>query len=292
MSFSSEVKEELSKLANLANKESVKSEFLGYIITSNVSVLKKKIKYSTENEYNINRFSKLLNNLKITNHSINIIGKSFVIEFPKVDMEEIKCENKIYIDDINLEIFLKKDEVLERSLVRGSFLGSGSINNPNNKYHLEIKLSNIQTAKFILSILEKHSINFKELQKKTNYSIYTKDGEEISKFLAFIGANNAVLKFEDIRVYRDVKNNVNRKVNCETANLNKTITAALKQIEIIKKLKKTGEYDKLPDNVKEVAEIRLKNPEASLQEIGQMLREPIGKSGVNHRLKAIEKLCQ
>ena len=90
MSFSSEVKEELSKLANLANKESVKSEFLGYIITSNVSVLKKKIKYSTENEYNINRFSKLLNNLKITNHSINIIGKNFVIEFPKVDMEEIK----------------------------------------------------------------------------------------------------------------------------------------------------------------------------------------------------------
>ena len=133
---------------------------------------------------------------------------------------------------------------------------------------------------------------FPHLQKKTNYSIYTKDGEEISKFLAFIGANNAVLKFEDIRVYRDVKNNVNRKVNCETANLNKTITAALKQIEIIKKLKKTGEYDKLPDNLKEIAEIRLKNPEASLQEIGQMLREPIGKSGVNHRLKAIEKLCQ
>ncbi len=288
MSFSSEVKEELSKLANLANKGLVKSEFLGYLLTSNINVLRRKIRYSTENEYNINRFSKLLNNLKITNHSIDIIGKNFVIEFSRVNVEEIRFENKIYINSMELGNFLSEDELLEKALVRGAFLGSGSVNNPNSEYHLEIKFSNIQNAKFILSILEKYRINFKELQKKTNYSIYTKDGEEISKFLAFIGANNSVLKFEDIRVYRDVKNNVNRKVNCETANLNKTITAALKQIEAIKQLKKTGEYDKLPDNLKEVAEIRLKNPEASLQEIGKMLKEPIGKSGVNHRLKAIE----
>ena len=128
----------------------------------------------------------------------------------------------------------------------------------------------------------------KQLRRKSGFSLYLKDGEEISRFLAYIGANSAVLKFEEIRVLRDVKNNVNRKVNCETANLNKTVQAAVKQIEIIKELQKNGKFENMPDSLKEIAILRLENPDSSLAELGKMLKEPIGKSGVNHRLKQIE----
>jgi len=130
----------------------------------------------------------------------------------------------------------------------------------------------------------------KEMQRKSGYSLYLKEGEEISKFLAFVGANSAVLKFEEIRVLRDMKNNINRKVNCETANLSKTINAAVKQIEAIKNIQKKGKFESLSDNLKEIAILRLENPDASLIELGQMLKEPIGKSGVNHRLKQLEEL--
>ena len=127
------------------------------------------------------------------------------------------------------------------------------------------------------------------IEKKIGYALYTKDGDEISKFLALIGANSSVLKFEEVRVYRDIRNNVNRKVNCETANLNKTLNAALKQIENIKYLKQIGQFDKMPEQLQEIANLRLENPEASLVEIGQMLSKPIGKSGVNHRFYNIEQ---
>ena len=141
----------------------------------------------------------------------------------------------------------------------------------------------------MLEILSKYAIQFRSIEKKNGYSIYTKDGDEISKFLALIGASSSVLKFEEIRVYRDIRNNVNRKVNCETANLNKTVNAAWKQIEDIKYLKQIGQFDKMPEQLQEIANLRLANPEASLVEIGKMLSRPIGKSGVNHRFYNIEQ---
>lgn len=119
----------------------------------------------------------------------------------------------------------------------------------------------------------------KKLERKYAYSIYIKDGEEISKLLALIGANSSVLKYEDIRVLKDTKNNINRKVNCETANLNKTVSAAVYQIQAIKKLKRDGKLKKLPDSLQEIAELRVKNPDSSLIELGKMLSEPIRKIG-------------
>ena len=130
----------------------------------------------------------------------------------------------------------------------------------------------------------------KRLNRKNGVTLYLKDGEEISNFLAYIGASQAVLKFEEIRVLRQMKNKINRKVNCETANLSKTIAASVKQVEAIKHLQKNGKFETLPDNLKEIAILRLENPDASLVELGEMLASPIGKSGVNHRLKAIIEL--
>lgn len=279
MSFSSEIKEELSKTNNLKNKEEVKYEFLGYLISSNIAIKKNKIEYSTENEYNINRLNKLLNNLNI-DYDICVKGNLFVIKF---NIENIT-------DYINLLGNIEKEN-LKKAFIRGSFLGSGSINDPNKKYHIEISLENKQYANILKNILKEFEITFKELERKSSYSLYSKDGEEISKFLALIGASKAVINFEEIRVIRDIRNNVNRKVNCETANLNKTVNAAVRQIEDIKFIYNSKVEDKLSDNLKEIANLRMENPDISLVELGKLLKEPIGKSGVNHRLKKIQEIA-
>lgn len=288
MSFSSDVKEELSKISNLPNKDEVKAELIGYLLTSNIDIQKQTLRYSTESQYNINRFGKLLSNLGYIDYKIEIQGKVYSITVKQLEMDEINYkENNIYLATLD-KIFNKEN--LEKALVRGCFMGSGSINNPKNKYHMEILFSLEKNAKFILEILNKYNIEFKILEN--NSTLYSKDGEEISKFLAFIGASFSVLKFEDIRVFREMRNNVNRLVNCETANINKIATTAAKQIAAINKIKKMGKFDSLPDNLKEIAEVRERNPDMSLLELGKLLQTPIGKSGVNHRLKAIEKIAE
>lgn len=300
MSFSSELKESLSKISNLKNKELVKFELIGYLISNNTTCDKKNIYYSTINEYNINRFSKLISNMEISNFKIDIKGKNYIITLPKIiKIQEIEYKEKdieISLDFEkqiqNLNNIKEQEEMAIKALTRGIFLGSGSVNNPENKYHLEIILSNKRNAQIVKELLEKMQIHLKELERKNGYSLYIKEGEEISKFLAFIGANSSVLKFEEIRVIREIKNNVNRKVNCETANLNKTINASVKQIEAIKKLKATGKFKNLSANLKEVANLRLENSDASLVELGQMLENPIGKSGVNHRLNQLIELAR
>lgn len=290
MSFSSEIKEELSKLNTLNNKDTVKAEFIGYLLSSNIIINNNKIKYSTENEYNINRFNKLLKNLNI-NYKIEIQGKIYTIEFKNnIDFSEIKiCDNIIEIEDIEIK---DKSENYLKAIVRGAYLGSGSLNNPNTKYHLEIILSTLKNAKYIARILNNSGMKVKFLTRKKGHSIYIKDGEEISKLLAFIGTNNSVLKYEEIRVVKETRNNINRLVNCETANLNKTVNAAVKQIDAINKIKRKKQFENLSENLKEIANIRIKNPDASLVEIGNMLKKPVGKSGVNYRLKKLVEISE
>lgn len=302
MSFSSKVKEELSQLANLGNKEVVKQELIGYLLSSNIEISKGKIKFSTESQYNINRFAKLLNNAKIIEYKIDVQDKTYTITIKEKQLLEQLLDN---IEIVNKNIVLKnwanffsinkgnknQEEPL-KAITRGIFLGAGAINNPEKTYHLGIGLNIEENAKKILEQLELNGINLKTIRKNNSYHIYTKEGEEISKLLAFIGANKAVLEFENIRVEREMRNKINRMVNCEAANLNKTMNASIEQIEAINKLKKTGKIRNLDESLKEIAEIRLKNPNASLIEIGKMLRNPIGKSGVNYRLKKIIELAK
>ena len=289
MSFTGNVKEELSKISNLARKNEVIYELIGYFISNNFIEEKNTFKYSTESEYNIDRYAKILRNANINDFKIDIQAKVYYITFKKKELQHE--ENKNLRDAINE--FDKSDSIeIEnlKSLLRGIFMGSGSINNPQNKYHLEINLKNKLYAHKILSLVETNkqvSIKLKNIENK----IYIKDGEEISKFLAFIGATKAVLGFEDIRVQREMNNKVNRLVNCKAANLNKVINASVNQVEAIRKLKQAGIYNKLPKDLKEIAELRLEYPDMSLIELGKKLKVPIGKSGVNYRLKKIEKLA-
>ena len=271
MSFSQDTKQELSKINNLAKKEEVKQELVGYLISCNATIIKNnKIRYATENEYNINRLSKLLNNVNI-DYSIEMEGKTFVIKFNLKDNKFLKLEDKNII--LNLEEFNTEDS--KKILIRGAFLGAGSINNPENKYHLEIKFSSIENANYIKEILQEFGINFRLLDRSGKHAIYIKEGEDISNFLALIGANSAVLKFEDIRVKREMRGKVNRLVNCKSANLNKTINASIEQIEAIKKLQEKDKFNKLDDNLKEIALLRLDNPDMPLSELGKILKEPI-----------------
>ena len=288
MSFSQDTKQELSKINNLAKKDQVKQELLGYLISCNTTITEKNtIRYATENEYNINRFSKLLNNVNI-DYSIEMEGKTFVIKFKTKDNSLIEIrEQQIHI---NYKEFTNEDSI--KNFVRGIFLGSGSINNPENKYHLELKLSSREKAIKVKEILNNFNINFKLLNREGKHSIYLKDGEEISNFLALIGANNAVLKFEDIRVQREMRGKVNRLVNCESANLTKTLNASVEQIDAIKKLQDNNKFNKLDDNLKEIAILRLENPDMPLSELGKLLTNPVGKSGVNYRLKKIIEIAR
>lgn len=292
MSFSSETKEELSKISNLSNKKALKMELFGYFLTCNVGIYKKYISFSTESEYNINRFSKILNNLNILEYSIEIQRKVYTIKFKEENVIEIFQIISNNLEESLKKIEIPKEENLKKSIVRGAFLGGGSINNPENKYHAEIIFRGINEANIVKNILIQYEINLKILEMQDKVLLYSKEGETISKLLAFIEASSSMLKFEEIRVVRDMRNNINRVVNCETANLNKTIDTALRQIEDIKLLKRHHKIETLSDNLKEIANLRVAYPEASLQELGKMLKNPVGKSGVNHRLKVISALAE
>jgi DNA-binding protein WhiA len=179
----------------------------------------------------------------------------------------------------------------KRSFIRGSFLGGGSMSNPEKTYHLEFVTNHEEHAKSLRDIINSFELSSKIIQRKDNFVVYIKEGEQIVDLLNIIGAHQALLKLEDIRVLKEVRNNINRLVNCETANLGKTISASMRQIESIKTIQRRMGLNKLPDNLREVAEVRLANPDASLKEIGEMMNPPIGKSGVNHRFRKLEEIA-
>lgn len=295
MSFSSDIKQELNKSSDLANKEKVKYELVGYLLSGNIELENnmKVIKFTTESDYNINRFSKLLTNLN-KNHKIEVAGKNFVIKLKVKEIEDLIeiISNVVSINEELKDKILKQEkEENKKAIIRGSFMGSGSINNPENTYHLEIVFHNEENRDFIKELLKDFQVNVKTIDVKNKKSIYLKEGEEISKLLALIGANKAVMKFEEIRIQREMRGKVNRLVNCETANLNKTINASIEQIAAIKKLQETGKFNNLDENLKEIAMLRLENPDIPFADLGKMLKKPVGKSGVNYRLKKIMEIA-
>ena len=151
--------------------------------------------------------------------------------------------------------------------------------------------SNEEHSKDLSNVINSFGLNSKIVIRKENYVVYIKEGEQIVDLLNIIGAHQALLKLEDIRVLKNVRNNINRIVNCETANLGKTIDASMRQVENIKYIDQRIGLNKLPNNLREIAELRLEYDDASLKELGMMLSPPVGKSGINHRFRKIEQLA-
>lgn len=278
MSFSYEIKEDLSKITNYKNRKLLESECFGYLLTGNTRYVDDYVEYYTENEFIIEKFYKILFNLEIE-YEPNIKGKEYIAKIKKEAINHLM----VFKYDIDMQE--------EKSIVRGCFLGAGNITNPSKGYHLEIVFNDKNNAEYVMTICQKYDISFKIIESKNKYLIYLKDSENISVFLALIESNKGVLAFEDVRLTKEVKNKINRLVNCETANLNKTVNAAVDQINDIKFLKKIKRFDELSYELREIALLRLENPDISLKELGQLLEKPISKSGVNHRMQKIHEIA-
>ncbi len=180
----------------------------------------------------------------------------------------------------------------KRAFIRGAFLCAGSISNPEKSYHFEIVCSSPERAQQLQVLIRPFGPDAKIVQRKNHSIVYIKEGDQIVDMLNIMGAPVSLMNLENIRIVRDVRNTVNRKVNCEAANINKTVNAAVRQMEDIRFLMEREGLEKLPEGLARIAELRLANPDASLKELGEMLTPPISKSGVNHRLRKLSQLAE
>ena len=239
--------------------------------------------YQIESELIVRRKMKLKKNnlyiVKLRNNSERVLNDLNIL-----DGFQIKQTVPVKFLDNDLKV---------RSYLRGAFLATGSVNNPETgRYHLEIYSLYEEHNDTICEMMNRYHLNARKTERRSGYITYLKEAEKIADFLSLIGATNSMLKFEDIRIVRDMRNSVNRIVNCETANLNKVADAANRQIENIKYIDEHLGLDKLPDKLQEVAYVRVAHPELSLKELGELVPGgPISKSGINHRLRKINEMA-
>ena len=237
--------------------------------------------------------------ISIRNHNLQASTVSYcIIVFGKHDVINILKAVKVLDEQNNqwgdfsvIHRLVVQNTCCKRAFLRGAFMVSGSITNPEKTYHMEIAVLSEMFAKQLQDILASFDIDAKIVERKKYNVVYVKEGSQIVDFLNVIGAHIALMKFENVRILKELRNSVNRQVNCETANISKTVNAAAKQIEDIKYIECNMGFSQLSDGLREVAELRMDYPDSSLQELGKMLGKPISKSGVNHRLRKLSEIA-
>ncbi|BCA85824.1 putative sporulation transcription regulator WhiA [Enterococcus saigonensis] len=304
MSFAADVKKELTTLE--VHREHAKAE-LAALIRMNGSVSLSNHQFvlniQTENAAIARRIYSLLKDHfgvrseLLVRRKMKLKKNNVYIVRLKEKTQEVLNELAI-MDGIMFQTHIS-DEIMGnaqkmRSYLRGAFMASGSVNNPEtSRYHLEIYSLYEEHNQDICEMLNYYGLNARTLDRRNGYISYLKGAEKIADFLTLIGATNSMLKFEDVRIVRDMRNSVNRLVNCETANLNKTIDAASKQIENIEFIEQRVGLQALPEKLQEIAELRLEHPEVSLKELGEMIPSgAISKSGINHRIRKINEFAE
>jgi DNA-binding protein WhiA len=304
MSFASETKKELT---NLEIKDCCVKAELSALIRMNGSLSFSNrhlvIDIQTENAAIARRIYKLLKKsydvtvellvrkkMRLKKNNVYIVR---LVEQAKEVLEDLHIISEGFSFTHNISETLIKKKCCKRSYLRGAFLAGGSVNNPEtSSYHLEIFSLYKEHNDAICELMNEFGLNSKTLERRKGFITYLKEAEKITEFLNIIGAHNALLKFEDVRIVRDMRNSVNRLVNCETANLNKTIGAALRQIENIRYIKETVGLDILPEKLREIAELRVNFQDVTLKELGEMVSGgKISKSGINHRLRKIDEIA-
>ena len=180
----------------------------------------------------------------------------------------------------------------KRAYIRGAFLASGSISDPEKSYHFEIVCHTMGQARQLQEVINSFDMDAKIVERKKHFVVYLKEGSQIVDILNVMEAHIALMNLENVRILKEMRNSVNRKVNCETANISKTVNAAVKQLEDIVYIRDTMGFETLPESLREIAELRLEYPEAPLKELGTYLNPPVGKSGVNHRLRKISTIAE
>ncbi len=266
-----------------------------------------KLFVQAENEAVIRKCFTLLKKTFNINTSVNesfskkIAGRSSSCSILLEDSEEIRQvlqatkfmdgEGRLYDLREPVSALIVKNACCQRAFLRGAFLAAGSMSDPEKSYHLEIVCTNSAQAEQICSILLLFQVEARIVQRKKYQIVYMKDGAGISDFLNIVEAHVSLMKFENYRIVKEMRNSVNRRVNCETANISKTVSASTRQVDDILYLKQKYGLANLPDNLREMAEVRLANPDAPLRELGEYLNPPVGKSGVNHRLRKLSELA-
>ncbi|MFC4737039.1 DNA-binding protein WhiA [Bacillus daqingensis] len=208
-------------------------------------------------------------------------------------LESLKIVDETFSFTRSIDEDLIRETCCKRSYLRGAFLAGGSVNHPDTaSYHLEIFSFYEEHTRSLMELMQEFYLPAKMIERKKGFVLYLKEGEKISDFLNVIGAHQALLRFEDTRIMKDMRNSVNRLVNCETANLNKTVGAAMRQVENIRFIRDEIGLEALPDKLREVAELRIEHQDISLKELGEMLKGgSVSKSGINHRLRKIEEFA-
>lgn len=302
MSFTANIKEEVTRL------EGNVLEYLAELscIIRNNATIKEEITITVENNAVARRIFKLIKSIYDVTPVI-IVRKRYNFNNNLSYILKIKHKKELILKDLSIVIdgvyqnipksYLINDEECLRAYLRGLFISTGSINDPKtSRYHLEFIVDNKEYALFLVELLNRFRLNSKVINREKNYMVYIKEAEKISDFLRIINAYQAVMYFEDIRIYRDHKNMTNRLNNCEQANIDKIFLTAAKQLKDIEKLKEYDLLDVLDEKLKEVVEYRQKYPESSLQELSEImsseLEYTISKSGLNHRFRKIKEIIK
>ena len=300
MSFSNDVKNELSRLET--NEVCCdKAEVLGVLRMSGAIVIRGMnigIHFSTENAALARRVLQILkNNYQVQTEVVITRSRRLkknnryqvrVLPAPQVSIAMNELQLLSMESDLKNPLLSK--QCCKRAFLRGAFLVGGSISRPSSDYHLEMVTGNEDFAHSIIKVMHTFSMKAKLTDRKNDYIVYLKDGESITNFLRVIGAHNSMMELENVRVLKEMRNNVNRRVNCETANLGKVVKAAVRQVNCIKFIDEHMGLSELPQALQDTARLRLEYPDASLNELVEY-SGGIGKSGINHRLKKLQEMA-
>ncbi len=278
MSFSKNVKEELFQVVPKA-RHCMAAELAGIIILQGLEPFKEK----SEDHLNRKVFT-LLNKTRNIGKDVTAISADVFFETKKM----LKLsEDGLLVSDIVIQQMCCK-----RSFIRGAFLAAGSISDPNKGYHFEIVCNYATQADLIMRTMNAFDVEAKVVSRNSKFVVYLKEGAQIVEILRVMEAPHSVMELENIRVVKEVRGTINRKVNCETANIGKTVGAAVRQIEDIKIIDAKIGLDSIPVQLQEIARLRLDYPDTALADLGQLLNPPIGKSGVNHRFKKLAAIAK
>lgn len=304
MSFASETKKELTQVE--ADDSCLKAELSALIrMNGSLSFANRQLSLDvqTENAAIARRLYTIIKKLYSYNVELLVRKKMRLkknnVYICRVREDAKKLLNDLYIisDDFQFSHDIARElipkNIQRRAYLRGAFLAGGSVNNPETSaYHLEVYSLYKEHGEALANLMNHFGLNAKTIERKKGFVTYLKEAEKISDFLSLVGAHQAMLKFEDVRIVRDMRNSVNRIVNCETANLNKTIGAALRQVDNIRFIDNTIGLDQLPEKLREIARLRVEYQDVTLKELGEMVSTGVvSKSGVNHRLRKIDEIA-
>jgi len=289
MSFSSDIKSKLTE--NKINKNSLMAYALGFI-GFGAEIRAESVRFTTENE----SVAK-----SIQNYLTEIFGIKGILEEIRGyritigDNKERIMEKIAEIADCTSNGSIKNnmpDDNRKKAFITGAFLTGGSVSDPNKSYHIEFVTRYREFSEILKEVLKSFDINARITERKGQFIVYLKEYEAVASVLGIIGAGNAVLELYTVQVEKEMRNDINRRINFETANVDKITKASAKQIQAINILINNGKFEKLPDVLKEIGRLRKDNPDVSLKQLGEMLSPPIGKSGVNHRLERIIEIAE